>query len=205
MNECVNSNFIGSTAVFNFCLNNNIKLIYSATSASLGNKGKDENLSPYAFSKAKNLEILENFKKYFKFKYEILYFYNVYGPHHISKGRMATVIGIFEEQYLKKKPLTVVNPGTQTRRFTHINDTVEVCYLAWKKRLNRHYIITNKKSFSIEEVAKMFKSKITYLPKRSGERYSSALVKKNLSNKVYTYFGKIELKDYINDFIKLHS
>ena len=51
----------------------------------------------------------------------------------------------------------------------------------------------------------MFKSKITYLPKRSGERYSSALVKKNLSNKVYTYFGKIELKDYINDFIKLHS
>ena len=205
MNECVNSNFIGSTAVFNFCLNNNIKLIYSATSASLGNKGKDENLSPYAFSKAKNLEILENFKKYFKFKYEILYFYNVYGPHHISKGRMATVIGIFEEQYLRKKPLTVVNPGTQTRRFTHINDTVEVCYLAWKKRLNRHYIITNKKSFSIEEVAKMFKSKITYLPKRSGERYSSALVKKNLSNKVYTYFGKIELKDYINDFIKLHS
>ena len=205
MNECVNSNFIGSTAVFNFCLNNNIKLIYSATSASLGNKGKDENLSPYAFSKAKNLEILENFKKYFKFKYEILYFYNVYGPHHISKGRMATVIGIFEEQYLKKKPLTVVNPGTQTRRFTHIKDTVEVCYLAWKKRLNRHYIITNKKSFSIEEVAKMFKSKITYLPKRSGERYSSALVKKNLSNKVYTYFGKIELKDYINDFIKLHS
>ncbi len=205
MNECVNSNFIGSTAVFNFCLNNNIKLIYSATSASLGNKGKDENLSPYAFSKAKNLEILENFKKYFKFKYEIIYFYNVYGPHHISKGRMATVIGIFEEQYLRKKPLTVVNPGTQTRRFTHINDTVEVCYLAWKKRLNRHYIITNKKSFSIEEVAKMFKSKITYLPKRSGERYSSALVKKNLSNKVYTYFGKIELKDYINDFIKLHS
>ena len=205
MGECINSNSIGTNAVFNYCLKNKIKLIYSATSASLGNKGSDKNLSPYAFTKAKNLEILENFKKYFKFKYEILYFYNVYGPHHISKGRMATVIGIFEEQYLRKKPLTVVNPGTQTRRFTHINDTVEVCYLAWKKRLNRHYIITNKKSFSIEEVAKMFKSKITYLPKRSGERYSSALVKKNLSNKVYTYFGKIELKDYINDFIKLHS
>ena len=118
---------------------------------------------------------------------------------------MATVIGIFEDYYLRKKSLPVVNPGTQTRRFTHINDTVKVCYLAWKKKLNRHYIITNKKSYSIKEVAKMFKSKITYLPKRSGERYSSALVKKNLSNKVYTYFGKIELKDYINDFIKLHS
>ena len=205
INECVNSNFIGSSAVFNFCLKNNIKLIYSATSASLGNKGKDENLSPYAFSKAKNIEILENFKKYFKFKYEILYFYNVYGPYHISKGSMATVIGIFEDHYLRKKSLPVVKPGSQTRRFTHINDTVKACYLAWKKKLNRHYIITNKKSHSILEVAKMFKSKITYLPKRSGERYSSTLVNKNLSNKVYTYFGKIELKDYINDFIKLHS
>ena len=205
MKECVDSNFVGSNAVFNFCLKNNIKLIYSATSASLGNKGRDENLSPYAFSKAKNLEILENFKKYFNFKYEIIYFYNVYGPRQISKGSMATVIGIFEDQYLKKKPLSVVNPGTQTRRFTHIKDTVEVCYSAWKKGLNRHYIITNKKSYSIKEVAKMFKSKITYLPKRSGERYSSALVNKNLSNKIYTFFGKKNLKNYINDFIKQHS
>ena len=205
MKECVDSNFVGSNAVFNFCLNNNIKLIYSATSASLGNKGRDENLSPYAFSKAKNLEILENLKKYFNFKYEIIYFYNVYGPRQISKGSMATVIGIFEDQYLKKKPLSVVNPGTQTRRFTHIKDTVEVCYSAWKKGLNRHYIITNKKSYSIKEVAKMFKSKITYLPKRSGERYSSALVNKNLSNKIYTFFGKKNLKNYINDFIKQHS
>ena len=205
MKECVDSNFVGSNAVFNFCLNNNIKLIYSATSASLGNKGRDENLSPYAFSKAKNLEILENLKKYFNFKYEIIYFYNVYGPRQISKGSMATVIGIFEDQYLKKKPLSVVNPGTQTRRFTHIKDTVEVCYSAWKKGLNRHYIITNKKSYSIKEVAKMFKSKITYLPKRSGERYSSALVNKNLSNKIYTFFGKTNLKSYINDFIKQHS
>ena len=205
MKECVDSNFVGSNAVFNFCLNNNIKLIYSATSASLGNKGRDENLSPYAFSKAKNLEILENLKKYFNFKYEIIYFYNVYGPRQISKGSMATVIGIFEDQYLKKKPLSVVKPGTQTRRFTHIKDTVEVCYSAWKKGLNRHYIITNKKSYSIKEVAKMFKSKITYLPKRSGERYSSALVNKNLSNKIYTFFGKTNLKSYINDFIKQHS
>ena len=205
LNECVNSNFIGSNAVFNFCLKNNIKLIYSATSASLGNKGKDKNLSPYAFSKANNLEILENFKKYFKFKYEIIYFYNVYGPYQISQGSMSTVIGIFEDHYLRKKPLPIVKPGTQTRRFTHIDDTIKTCYLAWKKKLNRHYIITNTKSYSINEVAKMFKSKTRYLPERSGERYSSALVNKNLSNKIYKYYGKISLKDYISDFIKRHS
>ncbi len=205
MDECVESNFLGSNAVFNFCLINNIKLVYSATSASLGNNGKDKNLSPYAFSKATNLEQLENFKKRFRFKYEVIYFYNVYGTNQISKGSMSTVIGIFEHHYLKKKPMPVVRPGTQTRRFTHIDDTIEVCYLAWKKNLNRHYIIANTKSYSIYEVAKMFKSNIKYLPKRSGERFSSALVNKNLSNRIFRYFGKRELKEYIENFIKHNS
>ncbi len=205
MNTCVESNFVGSNAVFNFCLKNKIKLIYSATSASLGNKGKDKNLSPYAFSKAINLEQLENFKRYFKFKCEVIYFYNVYGPHQISRGAMSTVIGIFEDHYLRKRPLPVVKPGTQKRRFTHIDDTIKMCYIAWKKKLSRHYIIANTKSFTINEVAKMFKSKIRYLPKRDGERYSSALVNKNLSNTIYKYYGRISLKDYIRDFIKQHS
>ena len=202
MNECIESNSIGSHAVFNFCLKNKIKLIYSATSASLGNKGEDKNLSPYAFSKAKNLELLENLKKWFKFKYEVIYFYNVYGPGHISKGEMATVIGIFEDHFERNKPLPVVKPGTQTRRFTHINDTVNICYLAWKKNLCRHYSISSKKSYSILEVAKMYKTKLKYLPKRRGERYVSSLTNKNLSNKIYKYFGKINLKDYIKNFIE---
>ena len=91
-------------------------MIYSATSASLGNKGKDKNLSPYAFTKAKNLELLNNLKKWFKFRFEVIYFYNVYGPKQIKKGKMATVIGIFENSYKHGKPLTVVKPGTQTRK-----------------------------------------------------------------------------------------
>ena len=201
MNECINSNSIGTNAVFNYCLKNKIKLIYSATSASLGNKGSDKNLSPYAFTKAKNLELLENLKKWFNFKYEVIYFYNVYGPNQICDGDMATVIGIFENNYKKRKSLPVVKPGTQTRRFTHIFDTVEICYMAWKKNLCRHYSIANKKTYSINAVAKMFKTKIRYLPKRKGERYASALTNKNLSNKVYKYFGKIELKNYIKNFL----
>ena len=202
MNKCINSNSIGTNAVFNFCLTNKIKLVYSATSASLGNKGKDKNLSPYAFTKSKNLELLENLKKWFKFNYEIVYFYNVYGPMQISKGKMATVIGIFEENYKNKKPLPVVKPGTQSRRFTHIDDTVEICYLAWKKNLCRHYSISHKKSYSVLNVAKFFNRKIVFLPKRAGERYASALTNMNLSNRVYKYFGKKELKNYINEFIK---
>ena len=201
MDDCVESNFVGSNAVFNFCLINDIKLVYSATSASLGNKGKDKNLSPYSFTKAKNLELLENLKKWFKLKYEIIYFYNVYGPGQICIGDMATVIGIFENHYKNKKPLPVVKPGTQTRRFTHINDTVEICFRAWKNKMCRHYSIANRKAYSIHDVAKMFTNKIKFLPKRKGERYASALTNKNLSNKVYRYFGKIELKDYIRNFI----
>jgi UDP-glucose 4-epimerase len=201
MNECIASNTIGSNAIFNFCLKNNIKLVYSATSASLGNKGNDKNLSPYAFTKAKNLELLDNLKKWFNFKYEVVYFYNVYGPHQICKGEMATVVGIFEESYKLKKAMTVVKPGSQTRRFTHIFDTVNVCFLAWKKNLCRHYSIANHKSYSILEVAKMFKSKIKFLPKRSGERYASALINNNLSNKVHRHFGKIKLKDYVEKIL----
>ena len=201
-NECINSNTIGTHSVFNFCLKNKIKLIYSATSATLGNRGNDKNLSPYAFTKAKNLELLENLKKWFNFKYEVIYFYNVYGPHQICRGSMATVIGIFENHFRLGKALPVVKPGTQTRRFTHIYDTVEVCYMAWKKNLCRHYSIAHHKSYSILDVAKMFNTRIKYLPKRSGERYASALTNMNLSNKVYKYFGKIELKNYIKNIVQ---
>ena len=201
-NECIASNSIGTNAVFKFCLENKIKLIYSATSATLGNKGNDKNLSPYAFTKSKNLELLNNFKKWFGFKFEVIYFYNVYGPSQISHGEMATVIGIFETQYKKGLPLTVVKPGSQTRRFTHIDDTVKICYEAWKKNKCRHYSISNRKSYSVLQVAKMFKSKVSFLPKRSGERYASALTNFSFSNKVYKKFGRIYLKDYINSFIK---
>jgi len=202
MEECINSNTIGSNAVLNFCFSNKIKLIYSATSATIGNKGDDKNLSPYAFTKAKNLELLDNLEKWFKFKFEIIYFYNVYGPNQISSGSMATVIGIFEDLYRKKKLLTVVKPGTQSRRFTHIDDTVKACYFAWKQNKSRHYSISNRESHSILEVAKMFKSKIKLLAPRRGERYASALTNMNLSNKVYKIFGKIRLKDYIKNIAK---
>ena len=205
MNKCIQSNTIGTNAVFDFCLKNNIKLIYSATSASLGNRGKDKNLSPYAFTKSKNLEFLENLKRWFNFRYEVIFFYNVYGPNQISKGNMATVIGIFEDKYIKKKPLPIVRPGTQSRRFTHIDDTVMVCYKAWKKNRCKYYSISNKKSYTIKQVANFFKTKIKYLPSRKGERYASALSSMSLNNRVYKTYGKINLKDYINSFIKKHS
>ena len=201
-NECYESNSIGSKEVFKFCLDNKIKLIYSATSASLGKGGNDKNLSPYAFTKSKNLELLENLKKWFKLKFEIIYFYNVYGANQIETGNMATVIGIFQNQYRNNKHLTIVKPGTQSRRFTHISDTVNICYKAWKLNKCKHYSISHKESYSILNVAKMFKSKIKLLPQRPGERYASALTNMSFKNKVIKHYGKINLKDYITSFIK---
>ena len=201
-NQCIESNFIGTQEVIRFCLENKIKLIYSATSASLGNSGKDKDLSPYSFTKSRNLELLNNLKKWFNFKFEIIYFYNVYGPKQISTGKMATVIGIFEDCFKKKIALPVVKPGTQSRRFTHIKDTVEICYLAWKKNLCRHYAIPNKQSYSILQIAQIFGTKIKFLPKRKGERYASKLTRMNLSNKIYRHYGKISIKDYLDSFKK---
>ncbi len=200
MDECIESNTIGTHAVFSFCMLNKIRLIYSATSASLGNHGSDKDLSPYAFTKAKNLEMLENLKKWFGFKYEIIYFYNLYGPRQISKGEMATVIGIFEKLYSEGKPVTVVKPGTQSRRFTHVDDAIKICFEAWKNKKTLHYSISHKKIYTLIDVAKLFSDKLRFLPKRPGERYASALTNMHLSNKVHKRFGKIDLKDYIKKF-----
>ena len=202
INHCFSSNIIGSLNVFNFALKNKIKLIYSATSASLGNRGKDMNLSPYAFSKAKNLELLENYKKWFNLKYEVVYFYNVYGERQICTGDMATVVGIFEDHFKLGKKLPVVRPGTQARRFTHVFDTVKACIFAWRKNKCKHYSIASKQSFSIIELAKLFNTKIKFLPKRDGERFASALIKMNLNNKIIRLSAKIRLKDYVNNFLR---
>ena len=101
----------------------------------------------------------------------------------------------------KKKPLTVVKPGNQSRRFTHIFDTVEVCYEAFKRNKCKYYSITNKNSYSIIEVAKMFESKIVFLNSRLGERYASALTKISQNNHIIQKFGKLQLKDYVSSFI----
>jgi UDP-glucose 4-epimerase len=201
-NECFSSNIEGSSNVFNFALKNKIRLIYSATSASLGNKGKDMNLSPYAFSKAKNLELLENLKRWFNFRYEVVYFYNVYGERQICKGDMATVVGVFEYHFIRGKKLPVVRPGTQVRRFTHVFDTVKACIFAWKKNKCKHYSIASNQSFSIIQLAKMFKSQIRYLPEREGERFVSALTKINQNNKIIRLSAKIKLREYIKNFLR---
>ena len=199
--ECLNSNINNSFEVINFAKDNKIRIIYSATSSSLGNNGKDENLSPYAWAKSKNIELIKNYSKWFGLKYELLFFYNVYGPGQILNSPMSAVIGIFETQFKKKIPLTVVKPGTQKRDFTHIDDIINGCYLAFKKGKQNDYMLGTKKQYTILEIAKMFKTKIKLLPQRDGDRPVSSI----LHNNAFNYLGykpKINIKDYINIIIK---
>ena len=200
--DCFNSNILGTSSVIRFCLKNKIKIIYSATSASLGKNGNDQNLSPYAFTKSTNMNLIMNLNEWYGLSYEIIYFYNVYGSRQILSSNMAAVIGIFEECYKKNKHLPIVLPGSQTRRFTHVKDTVEVCYHAWKKNKNAHYSISSKNSYSINEVASFFSKKVKYIPERRGERFKSSIVKKIRNKRIFNRVGKIELKTYINNFKK---
>ena len=199
--ECIRSNLKGSFEVVTFATKNKIKIIYSATSSMLGNDGKDENLSPYSWSKSKNIELIKNFNKWFNLKYEIVFFYNVYGPGQIKNSKMSAVIGIFEELYSKNKPLTIVKPGTQKRDFTHINDIIRGCYLAWKKGKQKEYMLGTRRQYSIIEIAKMFKSKIKYISKRKGERFKSSITNNN-ALKILNYKSTIDIKDYIKNFIQ---
>ena len=201
--KCFEYNINHSSKVIEFAKDNKIKLIYSATSSNLGNDGKDENLSPYAWTKSKNIELIINYNKWFGLKYEFVYFYNVYGPRQILNSPMAAVIGIFEEQFKENKPLTVVRPGTQRRDFTHIDDIVEGCFLAWKKGNQNHYMLGTKKTYSIIEIAKIFKTKIKYLPSRPGERFGSTVTNDN-AKKILGYKAKKDIRDYIKNIVNNH-
>ena len=201
--DCVNSNIYNSFEVINFAKDNNIKIIYSATSSNLGNDGKDQNSSPYAWTKTKNIELIKNYGDWFGLRYEILYFYNVYGPGQIKNGKMSALIAIFEKQYINKKPLTIVKPGTQLRDFTHIDDIIEGCYKAVIKNKNKEYMLSSGKKFSILQIAKMFNTKYKYISKRPGDRKDSIMLNNN-AKKILRFKTKNTLKDYIENFIKTH-
>ena len=198
--ECLNSNINNSFEVINFANENKIKIIYSATSSALGNNGKDQNQSPYAWAKTKNIELIKNYSEWFDLKYELVFFYNVYGPNQLMDSPMSALIGIFESQYKKKLPLTIVKPGSQSRDFTHVDDIVHGCYLAWTKGKQKEYMLCTNKLYSILKIAKMFGSKFKFLKSRPGDRFGS-IISNNNAKKILGFTAKKNIKDYIKDFV----
>lgn len=194
----------GTLEILKFCIKNNSKLIYSASSSKFGNNGEDENLSPYAFFKSKNVELIKNFHNWFNLDYEICYFFNVYGGNHIRKGKYATVIAIFEDQYIKGVPLTVVGDGKQSRDFTHIDDVCDGIMKVSKMKTNHEYFLRYGENFQIINVAKKFKAPVIHTEERPGERFTSEHFITDTESKL-NWKAKINLFDYIEKFLDEHK
>lgn len=167
---CWESNMLGTKEVVRFCRQHDAKLVYAGSSSKFGNDGQDENLSPYAWTKAKNVEYIRNFADWYGLDYVITYFYNVYGPGHIKTGKYATVIGIFEAQYEAGEPLSIVSPGTQTRDFTHVDDIVDGILLCYQRGQGDGYLLGAGRERELLDVAKMFGTDYVLVPSRKGER-----------------------------------
>ena len=194
------SNTWGTQQVFEYALKHKAKLVYSGSSAIFGQE-HNKNLSPYAFTKSNNTHLLYNYKKWFDLDYCICYFFNVYGGGQIKTGNYATVIGIFEDQYVNNLPLTIVKPGTQTRCFTHIDDIIRGILLVAEKGSGDGYLLGSKDEISINNVVTMFDTESILINERKGERYSSS-VESNKSETELGWKSKIKLKDYIKNFKK---
>ena len=200
VNDTLKSNGLGTQQILEYCVKKNSKLIYSGSSAIFGNDGKDQNLNPYAWSKTKNIELIHNYKEWYGLHFAICYFYNVYGgSNQIKKGEYATVVGIFEEQYKNKIPLTIVGDGMQTRKFTHIDDIVDGIIKVSQNGNGDEYCLGTKEDVKILDLAKMFSNNYIFLPFRKGERNSSE-IKNNKAEIELKWFPKIKLVEYINQF-----
>jgi len=195
--KCWRYNSHGTFEVIKYCLKKNSKLIYSASSAATE---KINNLSPYASTKYSNQQLIKNYSKWFGLNYVLVYFYNVYGANQIRSGTMSTVIGIFENQYLTNKPLTVVLPGTQKRDFTHVKDIVTGTIRAAEVAKNDEFHLRSGKSYKIVDIAKLFNKKIKFTQSRPGERFESAKNNDTKAKKVLNFKPKYKLIDYIEKF-----
>lgn len=191
-------NIAGTFGVLEFWRRQKCKLIYAGSSTKFSDEGLGRDQSPYAWTKASNTDLVRNYGDWFDLPFAITYFYNVYGPGERS-DRYGTVIEIFRQQYLSKKPLTVVSPGTQRRIFTHINDIVNGLILVGERGLGDEFGLGAEKSYSILEIAEMFDVKLEMLPERKGNRNNASLD----ATKSHSLGWKVEydVRDYIEEII----
>lgn len=194
------SNKQGIFSVLQFCRKTEAKIIYAGSSTKFGDGGIGRSQSPYAWTKASNTELVKNYSDWFGINYAITYFYNVYGGREISHGKYATLIAIFTKQYMEKKPLTIVSPGTQLRNFTHIDDIVSGIMLVGKEGSGDNYGIGCSSSHAILDVAKMFSNNIKMLPERNGNRMASEVVCEKTKNLGWKETKSLE--DHIKNLTK---
>lgn len=187
----------GIFAVLEFVRKKGCKILYAGSSTKFGDGGLGRSASPYAWTKASNTELVENYGTWFNVPYAITYFYNVYGPREISTGKYATLIALFKEKMKKGEPLTIVSPGAQKRNFTHIDDIIDGLVLVGENGYGDEFGIGSPESYSIKEIAQMFGGKIEMLEERKGNRMTADVMTEKTESLGWKPTKNI--KDYIND------
>tara|TARA_A100001515_G_scaffold128031_1_gene114033 strand:- start:389 stop:1237 length:849 start_codon:yes stop_codon:yes gene_type:complete len=199
--ETIKNNFDGTLNVLEYARKNNTPVIYA------GSSSKHHGLygSPYAWSKYGGEELCKLYSEVYGLNTTICRFYNVYGPHHIRTGTYATVIGIFENQFMKKLPLTIVGDGEQRRDFTHINDIVDgLVKCVGKNHKGEIFELGSGVNYSINEVADMFNCQKEYIPPRPGE-YDVTLCDYSKAKNILGYQPKNNLKNYITNWVEVNK
>ncbi|MGB5920495.1 NAD-dependent epimerase/dehydratase family protein [Arcobacter sp.] len=187
----------GIFAVLEFVRKVGCKILYAGSSTKFGDGGLGRSASPYAWTKASNTELVENYGTWFNVPYAITYFYNVYGPKEISTGKYATLIALFKEKMRNGEPLTIVSPGAQKRNFTHIDDIINGLVLVGENGYGDEFGIGSPESYSIKEIAQMFGGKIEMLPERKGNRMTADVMTEKTESLGWKPTKNI--KDYIDN------
>jgi len=187
----------GIFAVLEFVRKHGCKILYAGSSTKFGDGGLGRSSSPYAWTKASNTELVENYGNWYNVPYAITYFYNVYGPREIATGKYATLIALFKEKIKNNEPLTIVSPGGQKRNFTHIDDIINGLILVGENGYGDEFGIGSPESYSILEIAKMFGGEIQMLPERKGNRMTADVLTEK--TEALGWKPSRSIKDYIEE------
>ena len=188
-------NILGSFKLINKCNELNIPIVYAGSSTRLAEPG--ELHSPYAFFKSTVAKLLEGYGDWYGLKYNICYFYNVFGPGtNLWDNEWQSVINIFTKQKEQEIPLTITGDGTQKRDFTHVNDIVNGLILAGKNIKNEQYQLGTGREYSILEIAAAFDHPVTFIPPRPGDR-KNGLANIEFTSKSLGYKPTVNVIEYI--------
>jgi len=188
----------GIFAVLEFVRKAGCKILYAGSSTKYGDGGLGRSASPYAWTKATNTELVQNYGTWFNVPYAITYFYNVYGEREIKDGKYATLIALFKEKTKNNETLTIVSPGSQKRNFTHIDDIIDGLILVGENGYGDEFGIGSDEAFSILEVAQMYGGEIEMLPERRGNRMTADVISEK--TEALGWKATRKLIDYINQF-----
>jgi UDP-glucose 4-epimerase len=129
------NNLIGSVTLINAAINSNVKCFVFTSSIAVYGASPELPMTedtrphpndPYGIAKLAVEQELVASRDMFGLDYVIFRPHNVYGEKQNIGDRYRNVVGIFMNQILQDKPLSVFGDGEQTRAFSYIGDVAPI-------------------------------------------------------------------------------